>query len=120
MSNKKIGTDFEREVCKYLKGKGFWVHFLVPDARGAQPFDIIAVRDGVAYAIDCKTCAANSIGINRLEVNQIMAFERWIKCENYMPLIAVKHKEQVYWVRYDDLKKEKRIMLDEYSQRGRL
>ena len=53
MNNKKHGTDFEkRVVAKLAKAGDVWVHFLSPDERGAQPFDIIAVKDGVACAIE--------------------------------------------------------------------
>lgn len=104
MNNKRIGTQFEREVCALLSKKGYWVHFITPDARGAQPFDIIAVRNGRATAIDCKTSASASFSISRLEDNQIHAFEKWVRCGNEMPLIYVKHVGNIYVVRYDDLK----------------
>lgn len=105
MTNKSIGTEFEQEMCEKLAREGWWVHFIVPDARGAQPFDIVAVKNGKAVAIDCKTCVANTISINRLEDNQIMSFEKWLRCGNEMPMIAVKHNDMLYWIRYDDLKK---------------
>ena len=54
MNNKKIGSDFEKEVCKMLQDMGYWVHFITPDMRGAQPFDIIAAKNNRPYAIDCK------------------------------------------------------------------
>lgn len=111
MNNKRLGTAFERMVCELLAQDGYWVHFISPDARGAQPFDIIAAKNGRALAIDCKTCAAASISIKRLEDNQIMAFERWLACGNDMPIVAVLHNEQVYWIRYDDLKSKKSIRL---------
>ena len=38
MNNKKKGTAFEKEMCDLLAIKGYWVHFIAPDARGAQPF----------------------------------------------------------------------------------
>ena len=104
MNNKKLGNAFEEEVCKLLAQNGYWVHFIVPDARGAQPFDIIAVRDGVARAIDCKTCVAGSFNISRLEANQIMSFELWLKCGNEEPLVAVKHQERIFWIPYSKLK----------------
>lgn len=113
MTNKKLGTEFEQQVCKKLAHEGYWVHFITPDARGAQPFDIVAVKNGKAFAIDCKTCVSNSISIKRLEDNQIMAFEKWLKCGNEMPLIAVKHDEMLYWIKYDELKNNGSISLKE-------
>ena len=87
-NNKQIGAEFEREMCQYLKRKGYWVHFLFPDATGAQPFDIIAVKDGISVVMDCKTAVKPIFPISRLEDNQRMAFEFWLKCGNNMPYIA--------------------------------
>jgi len=111
MNNKKLGTEFEKEVCELLASRGYWVHFIVPDARGAQPFDIIAVKNGYALAIDCKTCVADTFNISRLEDNQIMSFELWLRKGNEQPLIAVKHNDELYIIPYCDLKKAKSIKL---------
>ena len=111
MNNKKLGTEFEREVCDILNRNGYWVHFITPDARGAQPFDIIAVKNGNAYAIDCKTCAAKSFNISRLEDNQIMAFEKWMACGNTIPCIFVKHDGHIQVINYAELKELKSIRL---------
>lgn len=111
MNNKRLGTEFEREVCDLLAADGYWVHFIAPDARGAQPFDIIAVKDGSALAIDCKTCVAGSFNISRLEDNQIMAFERWLACGNEDPKVAVKHEGKIWFLSYMTLKAQKSIKL---------
>lgn len=113
MSNKKLGTDFEKEVCTILARNGWWVHFIAPDARGAQPFDIIAVKAGQAMAIDCKTCVANTFSIGRLEENQILAFERWILCGNEMPIVMVKHEDKIYSIPYCKIKEEKSVKIKE-------
>lgn len=115
MNNKKIGTAWEKECCKILRDMGYWVHFIVPDARGAQPFDIVAVKDGKALAIDCKTCVADTFTMARLEDNQKMSFEHWLKCGNEMPLILIKHNDSVYCVPYHTLKKSRngRVKLKE-------
>lgn len=105
MNNKQLGTAFEHEVCQVLKEKGWWVHFLSPDNSGAQPFDIIAVKDGMALAIDAKTSNTHRFSIDRLEDNQIMAFEKWMRCGNYMPQIAVKYEDRIIWITYYELKK---------------
>lgn len=114
MNNKRLGTAFEREVCELLSHNGYWVHFISPDSRGAQPFDIIAVKNGRAVAIDCKTCAASRITLTRLEDNQVLAFEKWLKCGNDMPLIFIKHQEKIYVVEYSDLKEKKSVQLTEH------
>ena len=120
MNNKRLGTAFEREMCERLAQAGYWVHFIVPDARGAQPFDIIAVKVGKAFAIDCKTCVADSFSISRLEENQKFAFNKWIACGNEEPIIAVKHKDHIFVIRYTELCDKKTIKLkEEYLWNGR-
>ena len=113
MNNKKLGTEWEHKVCEYLSNNGYWAHFIVPDARGAQPFDIIAVMDMEAFAIDCKTCVANTFNISRLEDNQITAFDKWLSCGNDNAYICVYHNKHMYWIDYRELKQHKSIRLTE-------
>ena len=114
MNNKKLGTEFEREVCELLANNGYWVHFLAPDNRGAQPFDIIAVKDGLAMAVECKTLSDSQkyFSIDRLEDNQIFAFERWLKCGNIMPFIFIKHGAKTFVIPWERLKTERSIKLE--------
>ncbi len=113
MNNKKIGTAFEREFCEKMAAAGYWVHFIEPNKAGGQPFDIIAVKAGEAYAIDCKTCVLDTFNIRRLEFNQISAFDKWIKCLNGDPIIAVEHKGRIYKISYLRLKGSKSVKLTE-------
>ena len=113
MNNKELGTRFEREMCDILSKNGYWVHFMSPDNSGAQPFDIIAVKNGYAIAADCKTCEANTFNISRLEDNQILAFEKWIRCGNFEPRIFVKHDRHVYEIPYKELWEKRSIKLKE-------
>lgn len=106
MNNKRLGNSFEVDVCKLLANAGYWVHFIVPDARGAQPFDIIAVKDKIAYAIECKTLTISQryFSINRLEENQKMAFDLWMQRGNTEPIIAIKYGDnKILFARYLDL-----------------
>lgn len=112
MNNKKLGTEFEKAMVNLLAKQGYWVHFITPDARGAQPFDIIAVKDCFAVAIDCKTCADRYFRLGRLEENQIMAFEKWLACGNANPYIAVEHGDKIIMLDYVELKKELKIDLE--------
>lgn len=114
--NKKIGTEFEKKMCKKLSDKGYWVHFLAPDARGAQPFDIIAVKNEKSIAIDCKTCVSERFSINRIEDNQISAFEKWLKCGNSEPLIVIEHYGDVVFAEYSKLKKERSVKVNELQE----
>lgn len=113
MNNKKLGTAFEREMVELLSKNGYWVHFISPDNRGAQPFDLIAVKDGIALAADCKTCEDHIFRLSRLEWNQVLAFQKWIDCKNSTPVIFVKHDDKIYMLSYAELMTEGKVDLDE-------
>ena len=115
MNNKKLGTAFEQEVCELYKRNGYWVHFITPDARGAQPFDIIAVKNDEPYAIECKTLTTDkkSFSFDRLEDNQILASEKWMKCGNKPPMIVIKYGDEIYVVDYLRLKKKQSIKISD-------
>ena len=72
MSNKKIGNGFEAEFCEKLFQNGYWVHNLAQNAAG-QPADVVAVKNGVPYLIDCKVCSGKVFSVSRIEDNQRMA-----------------------------------------------
>lgn len=111
--NKRLGTEFEREFCAMLAKDGYWVHFIVPDARGAQPFDVVAVKKGVAYAFDCKTSARRVFPLSRLEYNQKTAFELWMRCGNLEPFVAVKFESRIYLLPYLLLRQKGKLELTE-------
>lgn len=113
MNNKMIGTYFERKMCNLLSNEGWWVHFIEPKQSGAQPFDIVAVRNRRAIAIDCKTCVNAKFSIDRLEDNQIYAFEKWLRCGNEMPYIAVEHEDDIYMIPYGYLRDKQSVKLKE-------
>ena len=75
-SNKKLGNDFEQEVCKKLADRGFWVHNFANRANG-QPADMIAVKNGLAYLIDAKVVSGKRFQVSRIEENQVLAMKKW-------------------------------------------
>ena len=90
MSNKKSGNQFETELCEILSMYGFWSHNLSQNASG-QPADVIAVRDGRAYLIDCKVCSTDKgFALSRVEENQEMAMSLWNECGNGQGWFAMK------------------------------
>ena len=112
MNVKKIGNDFEVEFCEELKKDGFWVHFINPGKSGSQPFDIIAAKNGKVYAFDCKTCADKWFRIDRLEDNQIFAFDKWMNSGNNIPMIAIKHNGRIFIVPYVKIKEDGKVNLE--------
>lgn len=89
MSNSKIGAAFERKLCRMLSEYGFWVHRVSQNIVGQQPADIIAVKNGKAYLIDCKVCCRDFFTLDRMEPNQRSAMELWMKCGNSIPFFAL-------------------------------
>lgn len=90
MSNKKSGNQFEAELCEILSAYGFWCHNMAQNAAG-QPADVIAVKNGRAYLIDCKVCSTNKgFALRRMEENQDLAMELWNECGNGQGWFAIK------------------------------
>lgn len=95
-NNKKIGAEFERELCQYLYQQGYWTHFLNPAPDGSQPFDIIALKKGSVMAIDCKTCKTASFPLSRIEDNQEAAFTILKNNGGADCFFAIKYQNSVY------------------------
>ena len=90
MSNKKIGNQFESELCEILSMYGFWCHNMAANAAG-QPADVIAVRNHEAYLIDCKVCSTDKgFTLNRMEENQDLSMNLWNECGNGQGWFAFK------------------------------
>lgn len=114
MSNKSKGTDFENDFVALLGQQGYWAHRIAEAQDGSQPFDVIAMKAGVSYVWDCKTCDAKIFSIKRLEENQISSFERWLACGGTMPMVAIKTKKgHIVFVEYAELKEKGKIYLRE-------
>lgn len=89
MSNKKLGNSFETDFCQLLYQHGFWVHNFVQSKDG-QPADVIAVKNGKSYLIDCKVCSNNYFNLGRMEENQINAMTLWEDVGNGNGLFAIR------------------------------
>lgn len=90
MSNRKAGNQFENELCEILSMYGFWCHNLAQNSAG-QPADVIAVKNGRAYLIDCKVCSTKQgFDLRRMEENQDLAMELWNDCGNGQGWFAMK------------------------------
>lgn len=94
-SNRAVGNAFETELCVKLFEHGFWSHNLKQDNAG-QPADVIAVRNKVAYLIDCKDCSAKGFDLRRVEDNQITAMQLWKECGNGQGWFALRVDGEIY------------------------
>lgn len=108
MSNKKIGNDFEAFFCTELFSNGFWVHNFAQKQAG-QPADVIAVKNGVAYLIDCKVCSRKGFALSRIEENQDTAMELWNATGNGVGWFALLVDEQIYMFTHKYLQKLRMI-----------
>lgn len=97
MSNKKLGNSFEAELCEILANEGFWAHNLAQNSAG-QPADVIAVKDGEAFLIDCKVCSQGKFQYSRIEDNQDLSMDLWRDCGNGNGLFALKFDMGIYMV----------------------
>nr|DAS09912.1 MAG TPA: hypothetical protein [Caudoviricetes sp.] len=102
MDNKKIGNDFETEFCEILSENGFWVHNFAQNQAG-QPADVIAVRDGGSFLIDCKVCSTGRFQLKRIEENQQLAMQHWLDMGNDEAWFALKIENYIVMISYLDL-----------------
>jgi len=101
MSNKKLGNDFETQFCEILFEKGFWCHNLAQNQVG-QPADVLAVRNGKAYLIDCKVCINDTFPFSRIESNQHTAMTLWKQSGNGYGWFALRLSDNsVYMIDHD-------------------
>ena len=89
MTNKKLGSDFEQELCEKLSEYGFWATNLAMNKAG-QPADIIAVRNKIAYLIDAKVCSDRGFALSRIEENQELSMTLWKERGNGQGWFALK------------------------------
>ena len=96
MTNKKLGNDFEKELCEILSEQGYWCHNFAQNQDG-QPADIIAVKNKRAYLIDCKVCfTRKGFDLSRMEENQDLSMELWRDCNNGEGWFALKLENRIY------------------------
>ena len=103
MSNKKLGNSFEREFCEILSNNGYWVHNFAQNQSG-QPADVIAVKNGKPYLIDCKVCTNGKFALSRVEENQALAMDLWEKCGGGVGIFALRVGDQIYMLSFSAIK----------------
>lgn len=120
VSNRCMGNTFESDFCEMLSAKGFWCHNLKQNVSG-QPADVIAVKDGKAFLIDCKVCEKDAFPLSRIESNQKTAMTYWRLCGNGNGWFALKTSQGVYMIEYDEnfiYFKKKSMSLDDIKAYG--
>lgn len=98
------GYKFESELCELLKAEGFWALNIPKDKRGAQPFDVIAMKDKYVFVTDCKVCGKHLFPLERVEDNQWLAFETISKRTSANAGLTLYFRGDIYWVSYKEAK----------------
>lgn len=111
ITNRSVGNHFEQEFCEILAGHGFWVHNLAQNSAG-QPADVIAVKGGVPYLIDCKVCDRQYFSCNRIEENQSCAMRLWEECGNGEGWFAIRLMGEIFMVSLNELSGEQKMNLN--------
>ena len=100
ITNKNRGTSFEQKLAKRLFKEGYWV-LPIPQTADGQAADLLAVKHGTAYLIDCKVCLQNTFSLSRIEPNQEAAMNLWRKsADNGTAWFALylEQTEQIYFI----------------------
>lgn len=108
MSNKKNGSDFEKELCEMFAKEGMWARLEYPAEDGSQPFDVKAIYRDEIYVFECKDCKNGYFDLNRIENNQETAL-RFLS-ENMLDpkiLFAFKFDNDFLFVEFLDVLWEK-------------
>ena len=110
-------NEFEVFCVNEFADNGAWVHRFAKSNTGSQPFDIIAIRGNIIYAIDCKVVSTERpyFPFSRIELNQKGAMESLKKkyagalCRGFL----IYHKEKIYFLSF-----EKFLDLEEKGRKG--
>ena len=97
------GERFENLFCELLSKQNYWALKIPRDQRGAQPFDVIAVRGSEIWAVDCKVCATDRFPLSRIEDNQWLSFWQINKKTNAECGIVIYFDGNVYYISYQQL-----------------
>lgn len=97
------GKKFEQDLCNFFANKHYYVIYNEKSINQSQPFDILIMRDNIAFAIECKNLENNSglFPLNRIEENQLLAFKRFSECRNHNFILAILWNDNVYFINFD-------------------
>lgn len=88
----KNGRNFEENFCWWLRKNGYYPEYHEKSASGSQNGDITAIKNNIAYKIECKNLE-NSTGrfpLSRIESNQILSYKAFKECGNSNCFLVIK------------------------------
>lgn len=101
-NNRKTGNTFEADFCEILFGQGWWCHCMTQNKAG-QPADVIAVKKGKPFLVDCKVCENDTFPFSRIETNQHTAMRLWKESGNGEGWFALKLSDESVYMIYHSL-----------------
>lgn len=92
------GSEFEQRACELFASRGFWALNIPKNKFGAQPFDVIAIKDSEIWAVDCKVCSEPRLSLARVETNQALAFGMMTQRTNARCGFLCYHNKRLYFI----------------------
>ena len=94
------GKKFETQLCWWLRKNGYYPEYHEKSASGSQNGDITAIRNNIAYKIECKNLQ-NSTGrfpLSRVEANQTLSYKAFKECGNSNYILAIRWGDNVFFL----------------------
>ena len=94
MNPKSSGKYYEYKTLQLLEKKGFKALRIPASATGKQPLpDIIAVKNGVIYAIEVKSTSQDYIYVDNFQINKLFEFCEIFNFCNCKEVVIVHYKK---------------------------
>lgn len=106
-TNVKIGSEWEKHICKCLQQYGFFAHNCINGLYG-QPCDIIAINGGISLLLDSKHVKKGTrFDFKYIEPNQYNVFEKastYNNIENCGFVIVLEEMQKLYYLPFSLVK----------------
>ena len=112
MNPKNSGRYYEYKTLQILELEGFKALRIPTSATGKQPLpDIIAVKDGIIYAIEVKSTFQDYVYVDNFQINKLFEFCEIFNFCNCKEVVIVHYKKyksvKMYTLSQDARGKEK-------------
>lgn len=100
-----LGKSFEIQLCWWLRKNGYYPEYHEKSVSGSQNGDITAIKDNIAYKIECKHLANKSgrFDLERIEANQSLAYKAYRECGNTNFIVAILWNNKIYFLDFSIL-----------------
>ena len=94
------GRKFEEELCDYFSSQGYYVIYNEKGITGAQPCDIVIIKNNIAILVEAKNLDNKSgiFNLDRIEQNQVLAYNKFRSCKNTNFILAIKWKNNIWLI----------------------